>query len=65
MTGNIYRLVREHNEGRLTMDELKLAFEQSDRQLAKRQLTWFKRHSFIQWLPLDKAKDYISSSLAS
>lgn len=65
MTGNIYRLVREYNDGRLTMEQLKLAFERSDRQLAKRQLTWLKRHSFIHWLPLEKAKEYIGSHLAS
>lgn len=65
MTGNIYRIIKRYKQGELTLDEAKLANEQADRQLAKRQLTWFKRHSFIQWLPLDKAKEYISSSLAS
>jgi tRNA dimethylallyltransferase len=65
MTGNIYRLVREFNEGTLDEAALKEAFERSDRQLAKRQLTWLKRNPFIHWLSLEQAREFIGTHLAS
>lgn len=34
-----------------------------DRQLAKKQLTWFRRNNYITWLPLDQSYDYIASML--
>ncbi len=63
MTGNIYRLVRQFLDGRLTEDELKQRFVTSDWQLAKRQRTWLKRNSFIHWEPLDGAYTYICEQL--
>jgi tRNA dimethylallyltransferase len=35
-----------------------------DRQLVKKQLTWFKRNPFIKWLSLDAAEKYISDLLS-
>jgi tRNA dimethylallyltransferase len=64
MTGNIYRLVKQFVDGAITKDELKLQFETSDRQLAKRQMTWLKRNPFIKWLELDYAEKYIARRLA-
>lgn len=64
MTGNIYRLVKQFVDGALTKDQLKQQFETSDRQLAKRQLTWLKRNPFIKWLELDYAQKYIARRLA-
>jgi tRNA dimethylallyltransferase len=64
MTGNIYKLVKEFVDGKLTKDELKQRNETADWQLAKRQLTWLKRNRFITWLELDEAEKYIADMLA-
>ncbi len=64
MTGNIFRLVRRYHEGELSPDELKAAFVTADWQLAKRQLTWFKRRSFIHWADLQEAEQLIDRRLA-
>ncbi len=64
MTGNIYRLVHDFVDGKLTKDELKKLFETADWQLAKRQLTWLKRNPFIKWLELDYAEKYLVRRLA-
>jgi len=64
MTGNIYRLARAYLDGLITADELKSRNSTADRQLAKRQMTWFKRRSFITWLSLSEVKNYIAQHLA-
>ncbi|MFZ3009616.1 MAG: tRNA (adenosine(37)-N6)-dimethylallyltransferase MiaA [Candidatus Microsaccharimonas sp.] len=63
MTGNIYRLVHDFLNGAMTESELRARFETSDRQLAKRQLTWLKRNPYIKWLDLDYAQKYIARRL--
>jgi len=63
MTGNIYPLLREVAEGRLTKEEALSKFVTRDRQLAKRQITWLKRHSFVQWMSLDEARRYLEGVL--
>jgi tRNA dimethylallyltransferase len=63
LSGNIYRLVHQILTGELTRQQ---AVEKSvtlDRQLAKRQMTWFKRNGCIHWLPLEATADYIASEL--
>lgn len=64
MTGNIYRLARAYLDGVLTENELKYRNETADWQLAKRQMTWLRRNSFIQWLPLGEVKNYIADRLS-
>lgn len=64
MTGNIYRLAHAYLDKLMTAGELKFRNETADWQLAKRQLTWFKRNQFIEWLPLDQVKNYIAGHLA-
>ncbi|MDB5159755.1 MAG: putative tRNA dimethylallyltransferase [Candidatus Saccharibacteria bacterium] len=64
MTGNIYRLSHAYLGKLITAGELKFRNETADWQLAKRQLTWFKRNPFIEWLPLEQVKNYIASLLA-
>jgi len=64
MTGNIYRLVKQHLDGDFDEEELKQRFITSDWQLAKRQLTWLKRNPFIVWKSLDDAYIYIKKQLA-
>lgn len=65
LTGNIYRIVRLFLEGKISQDEIKERFVISDRQLAKRQLTWLKRNPCIKWLSLDEAEDYLNNVLAT
>ncbi len=45
-----YKAFAEFVQGRLSLDEAKALFIQNDRQLAKRQRTWFKRNKSIHWL---------------
>ncbi len=49
MTGNIYPLIRQHIEGGASQQEVVEAFRTRDWQLAKRQMTWFRRNPFITW----------------
>lgn len=63
MTGNIYKLVHRYVDGELTLDELKQANFHADWRLAKGQLTYLKRNSYIKWLSLDEAREYISTVL--
>jgi tRNA dimethylallyltransferase len=64
MTSNIYRLIHEYLEGRLTMIELNERNSIADWQLAKRQLTWLRRNTFVQWLSLSDAKLQLTGLLA-
>ncbi len=63
MTGNIYSLMQKYLRGDYDISELKMKFMTRDWQLAKRQMTWFKRNKFIQWHTLHNAKTYISRIL--
>jgi len=64
MTGNIYPLLHRVIEGEITLDEARELFVIRDRQLAKRQMTWFRRDDNIVWLSLDEAYTYIARLLA-
>ena len=63
MSGNIYPLIKQYLTGELTKSELQERFAIKDRQLAKRQVTWFKRNEHITWLSLDDAHTYIARYL--
>jgi tRNA dimethylallyltransferase len=63
MSGNVYPLVHQIIDGTMTTNE---AIEHSiikDRQLAKRQITWLKRHDYVKWLSLADARTYIERVL--
>lgn len=64
MTSNVYRSLRPYFEGISTIDEVKEQFKTRDWQLAKRQLTWFRRNKKITWLPLEEAHTYLARELA-
>lgn len=64
MTGNIYPLARQLQEGALTLAEAKQKFITSDWRLAKRQLTWLRRNPFLLWLTVDDAEHYLAQKLA-
>lgn len=63
MTGNIYPILHEVLYGRLSRQEAIQRFVVRDRQLAKRQVTWLKRHEFVQWLSLDDARRYLEREI--
>jgi len=65
MTGNIYRIVHSYLEGEIAQAEMKDKFTTLDWQLAKRQLTWLRRNSFIEWHDLPGAKAYLTDKLAN
>lgn len=64
MKANIYPIIQQFLKGKITIDEAKQKNTARDRQLAKRQLTWFKRNEYITWLTLDKAETFLFNSLA-
>ena len=64
MTGNIYPLIHEYLDGKVSKDELKERFATKDWQLAKRQLTWLRRNEHIYWADLNDAYTYIAHRLA-
>ena len=65
MTGNIYPLIHEYLEQRLSYKDLVEKSATIDWRLAKRQLTWLRRNPFIQWFSLPNAERYLSERLAS
>lgn len=64
MTGNIYPLIHKYLLGDIDINQVKQKFIASDMRLAKRQKTWFKRNSYIAWLPLEEIEEYIAQELA-
>lgn len=64
MKSNIYPLIYEYLNDNITLGDAKEKFAILDWRLAKRQLTWLRRNSFIQWLSVDGAKEYLLSQLA-
>ena len=65
MTGNIYPIIRQLLDGQLSQEQAIDLFVIKDRQLAKRQLTWLKRHYYIKWGSLNDARTYIEQILSS
>ncbi len=63
MTSNIYPIIRRVIDGEITREQAIDLFVIKDRQLAKRQVTWLKRHDFVRWLPLEDAGPYIETIL--
>ena len=63
MTSNIYPLIRRVIEGEISESEAVELFVIKDRQLAKRQVTWLRRHDFVQWLSLEEARARIETIL--
>lgn len=59
MTGNIYPLMRSYLMGESSRDQVVAKFEDRDWQLAKRQMTWFRRNQFLAWGTTDDIYDRI------
>jgi len=64
LKGNIYPLVHLYLLGQMTLGETKAKLATTDWRLAKRQLTWFRRNSYIHWGSADELRDYIVTQLA-
>lgn len=64
MTGNAYPLVHQYLDGKLTMQEVQQKFVVLDWRLAKRQLTWLKRNSKVEWKTLAEAEHFLTHKLA-
>ncbi len=59
-SGNIYQSLRPYIEGQETIEQAIERFIILDRQLAKRQMTWFKKNPDIQWFSdTESAASYI------
>lgn len=63
MSGNIYPIIEQVIEGNLTLEQAKELSIIKDRQLAKRQITWLKRHDFVKWMNIEEARTYLASVL--
>ena len=64
MKSNIYPIIRDMLDDKITREEAIDLFVLDDWHLAKRQLTWFKRNSNIIWLPLDEAREFLLNTYA-
>lgn len=65
MTGNLYRLIHAHILGVVEKGDMVDKATTADWRLAKRQLTWFRRNSFVHWHSLEEAKVFLDEMLAN
>ncbi len=65
MSGNIYPLLHEYVQGERSLAQAKEAFRHRDWQLAKRQMTWFRRNPEIAWGTVADIEHRIEQMLAS
>ena len=63
LSGNIYRAIRRFVELELSEDQLKAEIIKKDFDLAKRQVTWFKRRESTHWVTLEQSLPYIERIL--
>ena len=59
MKSDIYEYVWKYMNGELSLEEAKEKCFYEDWHLAKRQLTWFKRNSAINWLSLEQIYPFV------
>jgi len=64
MTSNVYRVIRRYLSGEESIEKTKEIFTTRDIQLAKRQMTWFRRNPYIEWSEQSEVEGYIASMLA-
>ena len=63
MTGNVYRLVGQFISGEIDQNKLSEKMTASDFDLAKRQMTWFRKNPYIIWADLESAEQFIENAL--
>ncbi len=59
MTGNIYRVAQKLVRGEIGTEEAMQLCLTRDYQLAKRQVTWLKRHDYVRWGTVDEVREEI------
>lgn len=64
LKSNVYRVIKDSLYVPIPPAEMINRTVTLDWQLAKRQLTWLRRDTFIKWLNVDGAREYISERLA-
>ena len=63
--GNIYAALRPYFEKKFSLNQALEDFVKRDLALAKKQMTWFKRHNQIKWFDDSRlARDYILEKLS-
>ena len=65
MTGNIYPIVKRLIDGEINVQRAKELCVIRDRRLAKRQITWLKRHDYVRWVELEDAFESIGDTIES
>jgi tRNA dimethylallyltransferase len=58
MRGIGYKEVADYLDGAYTLDECRRLVARNTRRFAKRQLTWYKKMPYIEWLQVDENTDY-------
>lgn len=59
-----YTILQDHLRGLLSLDDATEEIKQSTRQLARRQLKWFRRFENVHWLPgIDEPAQILSQAL--
>lgn len=64
LKSNVYKVIQESLTQKLSNEEIVARTVTFDWQLAKRQMTWFRRNTFIHWLNLNDARIYLEERLA-
>ena len=56
-----YKEVVDYINGNITLDECRDLIKKNTRHFAKRQITWYKRMPYIEWIHIDinTSKDFI------
>jgi len=64
LSGNVYRVIHRFLDEELSEEQLISEIVKKDRDLAKRQMTWFKRRKSVNWMALNEATSYIERMLS-
>lgn len=65
MKGNLYRLIRKYLLGEISFDQMGEMNRVLDWKLSKRQLTWFKRNKYINWMSDNAVEQFLVNKLAN
>ena len=64
LKGNAYQAFKPYLDGQISLGQAKANFIKRDLALARKQMTWFKRHSQIKWFSDQSAAyDYLAESI--
>jgi tRNA dimethylallyltransferase len=58
-----YPQLKDHLEGRLTLEQAVFEIQKEHRRYARRQLTWFRAQKEIEWIPAPADVDSLSNSI--